>query len=45
MLELRKIDRNNVWQVARLKVKRAQADYVELPRRSRCMTAWRSSAL
>ena len=28
MLELRKIDRNNVWQVARLKVKRAQADYV-----------------
>ena len=28
MLELKKIDRNNVWQVARLKVKRAQADYV-----------------
>ena len=28
MLERRKIDRNNVWQVARLKVKRAQADYV-----------------
>lgn len=28
MLELRKIDRNNVWQVARLKVKRVQADYV-----------------
>ena len=28
MLELKKINRQNVWQVARLKVKRAQADYV-----------------
>ncbi|MFR5787239.1 MAG: hypothetical protein ACLUHE_09115 [Christensenellales bacterium] len=28
MLELKKINRQNVWQVARLKVKRTQVDYV-----------------
>ena len=28
MVELKKLDRQNVWQAARLKVKRAQADYV-----------------
>ena len=28
MVQLKKIDRENVWDVARLKVKRAQTNYV-----------------
>ena len=54
MLELKKINRQNVWQVARLKVKRTQVDYVAsniesileaFANRLRCTTARRSSAL